>query len=275
MRGFYKHPSPVASLPGVGARGRAPGFTLIELLVVVAIITTLISILLPSLGRAREMAKKLTCAGNLKQISLATALYQQDNKNYFPPNNPTPTHVMMGYMGYTAASISARRHAFYCPASDGFEILIASGTPDTWAQGASYAYTGGIQSYGYNSDLLVDPLNGKKWLVSVFGEGYDTYCVRRLDELRYPSVTFWTADNAGPGFDRIWGAAGLSAYRHGSPAPELAAGYDVNKYYVKPGAAGFNSSFTDGHVEFVVWQRFYEWSWAPGGYPQGQPFAFY
>jgi len=55
------------------------GFTLIELLVVIAIIALLIAILLPSLAKARESAKRSTCASNLKQIY--TSLYQYGNEN--------------------------------------------------------------------------------------------------------------------------------------------------------------------------------------------------
>lgn len=59
-------------------------FTLIELLVVVAIIALLIAILLPSLAKAREQAKRSVCASNLKQIYTAMYEYSGDNKGTFP-----------------------------------------------------------------------------------------------------------------------------------------------------------------------------------------------
>ncbi|MCG3181133.1 MAG: hypothetical protein BIFFINMI_03507 [Phycisphaerae bacterium] len=64
---------------------RKKAFTLIELMVVVAIIALLISILLPSLGRAREAARRIKCGGNLNNIGKSLKTYQSsDSKQSFP-----------------------------------------------------------------------------------------------------------------------------------------------------------------------------------------------
>jgi prepilin-type N-terminal cleavage/methylation domain-containing protein len=63
---------------------RRKGFTLIELLVVVAIIALLISILLPSLARAREITKRAVCASNLKGVGQGMKVYSNDNADWFP-----------------------------------------------------------------------------------------------------------------------------------------------------------------------------------------------
>jgi len=63
---------------------RRKGFTLIELLVVIAIIALLISILLPSLSKAREMAKRTVCATRLGGLGRAIALYSNQYRGLYP-----------------------------------------------------------------------------------------------------------------------------------------------------------------------------------------------
>ena len=71
-----------------------PAFTLVELLVVIGIIAVLVSILLPSLGRARESALRINCGSNLRTIGQALMEYSNRFKGVVP----------IGYMGGLGAN---------------------------------------------------------------------------------------------------------------------------------------------------------------------------
>src|SRR6266480_3993250 len=73
---------PAAARPDHKA-GRA--FTLIELLVVIAIIGILAGMLLPSLGRAKEAARRIACLSSMRQLGMAESMYADENDGQYTP----------------------------------------------------------------------------------------------------------------------------------------------------------------------------------------------
>lgn len=138
--------------PRVNARNS--GFTLIELLVVIAIIALLVSILLPSLSKAKELAKRVVCSTQLRASGTGFAMYATENDGFLPPQSaaemlpgPVPISVYLrrntlngGTLAWDNAAGFASLfpnyvddgHMFYCPGREGMAYMHYDGAWYGW-----------------------------------------------------------------------------------------------------------------------------------------------
>jgi prepilin-type N-terminal cleavage/methylation domain-containing protein/prepilin-type processing-associated H-X9-DG protein len=103
----------LVELPAVSRR-KAAGFTLVELLVVIGIIALLISILLPTLNKARQAGQRIACLGNLRQIGQFVHMYANANKQQVPLGCTSGTGAASGAVGE----------------GNNYFLTVASGDPD-------------------------------------------------------------------------------------------------------------------------------------------------
>jgi prepilin-type N-terminal cleavage/methylation domain-containing protein/prepilin-type processing-associated H-X9-DG protein len=135
------------------------GFTLIELLVVIAIIAILAAILFPVFAQAREKARQISCASNLKQLSLAVLMYNQDFDEYYPfgqsgfndpqGNNLEFDQTDTGHWEQEILPYVKSAGVFGCPDDSG------AGVPDQSTNGAF----GVVASYAANGWTAFTDLN--------------------------------------------------------------------------------------------------------------------
>jgi prepilin-type N-terminal cleavage/methylation domain-containing protein len=189
-------------------RSGKTAFTLIELLVVISIIALLISLLLPALGQARGMANQIACAGQLRQMNIATLSYASDEADAFPINeygsatsghldfisNPSFYGPGLKLYEYTGGDLSL----FICPSdrthTDSSHWMYSPAAGGPGFKGPGHARFGDPRmSYNYSHRLFGRHVASSAPVLNMPG--------RHVTDVRSPSIcTLWndaTADWSG------------------------------------------------------------------------------
>ncbi len=158
---------------------RRAGFTLVELLVVIGIIALLVSILLPTLGAARDRAMTTQCLSNLRQLGIAQASYAADFKGFALPAGYVPTAgnpsgyndenyatLLVTYKYLPAQSIQAINSP---PSTDSSVFRCPSGLTDL--VGYIYSPQAPSGSGGPSPTSRTDAITSRCWRTQSVGSG--------------------------------------------------------------------------------------------------------
>lgn len=215
-------------------------FTLIELLVVISIIAILMSILLPSLGRARESARRIVCASNLKSLHQATMLYANNYNDQFPvfglakvnKENFDGKHELNIWRDYLLPYVETKGGKDGYLASNREEIFHCPSDKEGLVEDYSLAYS-------YVANNHCSPFNALKTVNPRPDMAYS-----RVSEVRQPHDRMLYAD-----YKFRWAVGGAGAGLHAINVWGLYPAGAQNLDDTYRHSDGFNVLWVDGSIE--------------------------